>query len=67
MNNKIKKTVIIVGYNCNNNCRFCIDSEKRELHNKTTQEIKQEMILAKERGTTYLEFIGGEVTIRPDA
>jgi len=46
---------------------FCIDSEKRELVNKTTQEIKNEMVEAKSRGTTYLEFIGGEVTIRPDA
>lgn len=64
--NKIKKTVIIVGYACNNNCRFCIDADKRSLMNKTTGQIEQEMIDARERGTTYLEFIGGEMTIRPD-
>lgn len=69
MNNqteKIKKTVIIVGYACNNNCRFCIDSNKRQLINKSAEQIKQEMIGARERGTTYLEFIGGELTIRSD-
>jgi len=65
--NKIKKTVLIIGYQCNNNCRFCIDAGKRNLVSKTTVEIKQEMKEAKKRGTTYLELIGGETTIRPDA
>ena len=67
MKNKIKKTVIIIGYACNNRCMFCIDENKRKLYNKTTQEIKNEMIEAKNRGTTYIELIGGETTIRPDA
>ncbi len=67
MTDKIKKTVLIIGYECNNHCRFCIDSNKRELPNKTTNEIKQEMIRARKRGTTYLELIGGETTIREDA
>jgi len=65
-NHKIKKTVIIVGYQCNNRCQFCNDANKRELPNKTTEQIKKEMIEAKKRGTTYLELIGGETTIRPD-
>ena len=65
--NKIKKTVIIIGYACNNRCRFCIGENKRALHNKTTKEIMQEMVDAKKRGTTYIEFIGGETTIRQDA
>jgi len=63
---KTKKTVIIVGYSCNNNCRFCIGSDKRDLINKNTIQIEQEMVDARERGTTYLEFIGGETTIRSD-
>lgn len=63
---KIKKTVIITGYGCNNRCRFCIDADKRDLPDKSTKEIIAEMISAKERGTTYLEIIGGETTIRPD-
>ena len=63
---KIKKTVIIVGYRCNNRCRFCNDANKRELPNKTTKQIKKEMIGARNKETTYLELIGGETTIRPD-
>ena len=63
---KIKKTVIIVGYSCNNNCRFCVGSYKRSLIDQTTSQIKQEIIKARQRGTTYLEFIGGETTIRSD-
>lgn len=63
---KIKKTVIIAGYGCNNNCVFCLDSEKRNLPPKTTEQIIGEMTEARRRGTTYLEFIGGEMTIRPD-
>jgi len=55
-----------VGYSCNNNCRFCIDFCKRDLTDQTTDQIKQEIIRAHQRGTTYLEFIGGETTIRPD-
>jgi len=65
--NKIKKTVIIIGYQCNNRCRFCIDAHKRDLPNKTTVQIKKEMLEARQRGATYLELIGGETTIRPDA
>ncbi len=64
--NKIKKTVIITGYKCNNNCSFCIDADKRNLRNKNTVEIKNEIMEAKKKGTTYLEFIGGEVTSRGD-
>jgi len=63
---KIKKTVIITGYRCNNKCQFCIDENKRDFRNKTTQEIMEEMIVAKNKGTTYLEMIGGETTIRSD-
>jgi len=67
MENKIKKTVIIVGYQCNNHCLFCIDADKRKLPNESTLRIKEEMIEAKKRGTTYIELIGGEVTVRSDA
>ena len=66
MSKKIKKTVIFVGYECNNNCIFCINWDKRNIQSRTTSEIKKEMIGAKDRGSTYLEMIGGETTIRPD-
>ena len=63
---QIKKTVIITGYSCNNKCRFCIDSDKRRIPDKTTQEIVFEMAYARDRDRTYLEIIGGEETIRQD-
>ena len=62
----IKKTVIFAGYECNNQCVFCINSEKRHLFSRTTKEIKNEIVSAKKRGATYIEFIGGEFTIRSD-
>ncbi len=63
---KIKKTVIITGYGCNNRCQFCIDADKRHIPEKTTKEVMLELISAKGRGRSYLEIIGGEPTIRPD-
>lgn len=63
---KIKRTVIITGYECNNQCRFCTNLNKRNLPNKTTGQILKEMIEARKRKTTYIEIIGGEQTIRPD-
>jgi len=66
MISKIKKTVIFVGYKCNNKCIFCIDWDKRNIPDRTTSEIKKEMIGAKNRGSTYLEIIGGETTMRSD-
>ncbi|MBL7130739.1 MAG: radical SAM protein [Candidatus Omnitrophica bacterium] len=64
---KIEKIVIITGYHCNNRCQFCVAADKRQLHNKTTEEIVNEMVDARKRNKTYLELIGGELTIRPDA
>jgi len=66
MISKIKKTVIFAGYKCNNRCIFCINWNKGNIQGRTTSEIKKEMIGAKDRGSTYLEIIGGETTIRPD-
>ena len=64
---KINKTVIFTNYQCNNSCIFCIEENKRNMPARTTVEIKNEIVKAKKRGTTYLEFIGGEFTIRSDA
>ncbi len=63
---KIKKTVIFGGYKCNNKCIFCINWDKRDIPGGDTLQIKKEMTGAKARGSTYLEIIGGEPTIRPD-
>lgn len=62
----IKKTVIFAGYSCNNNCKFCINWDKRTIPDRSTLEIRREIAGAKKRGSTYLEIIGGEPTIRKD-
>ena len=66
MEEVIKKSVIFAGYRCNNNCRFCMESEKRQIPIRTTSEIKREITGARKRGADYLEIIGGEAAIRPD-
>lgn len=63
---RIKKTVIMTGYKCNNNCIFCYNIHKRDIPDRPTREILSDIVEAKERGTTYLEIIGGEQTIRSD-
>lgn len=63
---KIKKTVIITGYACNNFCRFCMNTHKRSMPQRSTGEILVEISKARRRGRNYLEIIGGEQTIRPD-
>lgn len=65
--NITKKTVIFMGYFCNNKCIFCCNEDRRKtVRDKSTAEIKQDMILARERGSDYIELIGGEPTIRRD-
>ena len=64
---KIKKSVIFTSYDCNNNCVFCIDADKKNISGRSTAEIKKEISSARKRGAAYLELIGGEVTIRKDA
>ncbi|MDD5005944.1 MAG: radical SAM protein [Candidatus Omnitrophica bacterium] len=62
----IKKSVIFIGYKCNNNCQFCIGSEKKNLTQMSTNDVMRKMVDIKERGRVYLELIGGEPTIRSD-
>ena len=63
---KKTKIVIFTGYSCNNNCRFCINSNKRDFVEKTTEELIREIYLAKKKKANIIEIIGGESTMRPD-
>ncbi|MBL7148115.1 MAG: radical SAM protein [Nanoarchaeota archaeon] len=63
----MKKVAVITGYTCNNNCRFCYDSEKREHPDLSTSQIKETIKNARERSCDYIDFLGGEFTIRKDA
>ena len=61
-----KRIDIKTGYLCNNWCRFCVQAHNRSLGNRTTQEIKDALDLARRDGATGVVFTGGEVTIRKD-
>ncbi|MFW6025212.1 MAG: radical SAM protein [Candidatus Woesearchaeota archaeon] len=61
-----KKSVIFVGYDCNNNCKFCMEQDVRGEAPQTKKEVMNHMVGARKRGSTYLEMIGGEITIRSD-
>ncbi len=57
---------ITFGFKCNNSCLFCIDKFNRNIPDKTTKEVKEEILRAKKMGKIRLSLIGGEPTIRPD-
>jgi len=63
---KLLKIVLFTGYSCNNNCRFCIDADKRSMYERSTAELISEISAAARRKADILEIIGGESTIRPD-
>jgi MoaA/NifB/PqqE/SkfB family radical SAM enzyme len=43
-----------------------VADERKKFKDKTTKELKNDLLEARERGTTELAFLGGESTIRPD-
>lgn len=56
-----------MGYSCNNKCIFCCNEDKRQnIEDQTTEEIKKEMIQYRKNGSEYVEFVGGEPTIRKE-
>ncbi len=70
---KIESVDIKFGYSCNNNCIHCVIAghkerilkEKKSI-DRTTDEIKEHILDAKDKGAKSVVFTGGEVTIRPD-
>jgi len=60
------KTALLLGYKCNNFCRFCYAADKRDLPAMSTAEAKRQLELARKRGSTFVDFLGGEPTIRKD-
>ena len=63
-----RKLSLILGYECNNNCRFCYCADKREMKipPRTTEQAKRELEEGIERGCNFVDFLGGEPTIRKD-
>lgn len=61
-----KRLDLKVGYDCNNNCLFCVVADKRRFGRKTTLEIKRELLSSFKEGAKEVVLTGGEVTIRDD-
>ncbi|MFB6265906.1 MAG: radical SAM protein [Candidatus Nanohaloarchaea archaeon] len=63
-----KKTSILLGYECNQNCKFCYCRHKRDndYGSLGTEAVKQKLDEGRERGSTFVDFLGGEPTIRND-
>jgi len=61
----MKKADIKIGFLCNNNCRFCVQANKKKYGNRSTNEIKK---ILKQSSANYqiAVFTGGEPTIRDD-
>ncbi len=65
--NKLDRLDIRIGFNCNNNCVYCIVKEGRnKFKDISTDEIKKHIDYAKKEGVKKLTFTGGEPTIRSD-
>ncbi len=62
-----RRLELLVGYTCNNNCLFCyVTPEREKFKDKTTTELKEDIINSRKRGTKELSFLGGEPTLRKD-
>ncbi|MDD5585123.1 MAG: radical SAM protein [Candidatus Omnitrophica bacterium] len=64
--NKLKRAVVVVGFACNNNCRFCVTAGKRVFGDKGTIQVKGEIEDAFAKGAREIVLTGGECTIRGD-
>ncbi|MBS1266537.1 MAG: 7,8-dihydro-6-hydroxymethylpterin dimethyltransferase [Candidatus Woesearchaeota archaeon] len=60
-----ERITIFQGYACNNNCRFCCNGDKRnEVSGMNTSQVMRAMKKGRENGAHFIDFIGGEPTIR---
>jgi len=57
--------LLLTGFSCNNNCVFCSNVADRSFDSQT-KELTDKIRKGYKSGFTALEFIGGEVAIRPD-
>ncbi|MCK4521732.1 MAG: radical SAM protein [Nanoarchaeota archaeon] len=63
----MKRIDIKTGYSCNNNCRFCILTDKRtKYRDRSTVEVMGEIETAKRENFDKIVLTGGEITIRKD-
>lgn len=62
----MQRVDIKLGFQCNNQCRFCVQGNKREIYpNKTTGQVKEILKETRQKHQAIV-FTGGEPTIRKD-
>ena len=61
-----KRAVVDVNRVCNARCQMCYYTYEDKRWTKPLAAIKKELILAKRRGNTSVDFTGGEPTIHPE-
>lgn len=61
-----KRFSLRLGYTCNNNCIMCYYSDKLGTIDLSTEEAKENILLAKRKDVSRLVLTGGEPTIRKD-
>lgn len=62
----IKKLALLLWYRCNNNCVFCYCGDKKDKWEMSTQQAKEELESGRERGCSFVDFNGGEPSMRKD-
>jgi len=62
----IKKLALLLWYRCNNNCVFCYCGDKKNKWEMSTEQAKKELENGIERGCSFVDFNGGEPSLRKD-
>ena len=58
-------STLVLGYNCNNNCIYCLYGDNKKEGDMSTKEVKKALEEIKKE-TSTISFSGGDVTIRAD-
>lgn len=67
MNKKEKALVLLTGFSCNNNCIICSVRERQfSYQDRSKEELISDLKAGRRKGFGYVEFTGGEPTIRKD-
>jgi len=62
----IRKLALLLWYDCNNNCVFCYCDDKKGKWSMSTADAKRELEEGYANGCTFVDFNGGEPTLRKD-
>jgi len=61
-----KRVKIVTGLRCNIQCVFCYYRDNLKAPNRKFEEIRRDLLYARNRGITEVDFSGGEPTVHPD-